>query len=292
VQAPQYNLDGWVFDGQVHALGVVDAVMYPGTQAFMRWEHPSRLPRRCRRARSMWRALPGAVGFTHGMFNMEFFHDAATDRLTVIEFNPRLASQFGDLYQRVLGLDPHAMSLALAWARTRPRCRAARPAGAAASLVYRAFTPGGCRHAERQQRAALRAALSRCLLFMFPKQGHALRATSSGWAATATASCTWAAATPTCANARRAASALLGWPAPYAECLWAPPAPTPPCPPHRFPPWSRSHPMNPGHTPACAARRWLLPCAVALAGCGAMPRRTRRPAQAGERRARRRRRAM
>ena len=23
--------------------GVVDAVMYPGTQAFMRWEHPSRL---------------------------------------------------------------------------------------------------------------------------------------------------------------------------------------------------------------------------------------------------------
>ncbi|HRD85582.1 MAG TPA: ATP-grasp domain-containing protein, partial [Rubrivivax sp.] len=24
----QYNLDGWVADGQVHALGVVDAVMY------------------------------------------------------------------------------------------------------------------------------------------------------------------------------------------------------------------------------------------------------------------------
>ena len=41
---PQYNLDGWVHDGQVHALGVVDAIMYPGTQAFMRWELPSRLP--------------------------------------------------------------------------------------------------------------------------------------------------------------------------------------------------------------------------------------------------------
>jgi hypothetical protein len=41
---PQYNLDGWVQDGQVHALGVVDAVMVPGTQAFMRWEVPSRLP--------------------------------------------------------------------------------------------------------------------------------------------------------------------------------------------------------------------------------------------------------
>ena len=40
----QYNLDGWVGGGEVHALGVVDALMYPGTQSFMRWEFPSRLP--------------------------------------------------------------------------------------------------------------------------------------------------------------------------------------------------------------------------------------------------------
>ena len=43
VQAAQYNLDGWVYQGRAHALGVVDAIMYPGTQAFMRWELPSRL---------------------------------------------------------------------------------------------------------------------------------------------------------------------------------------------------------------------------------------------------------
>jgi hypothetical protein len=40
----QYNLDGWVGGGEVQALGVVDALMYPGTQSFMRWEFPSRLP--------------------------------------------------------------------------------------------------------------------------------------------------------------------------------------------------------------------------------------------------------
>jgi hypothetical protein len=41
-EAPQYNLDGRVLSGRVHALGVVDAVMVPGTRAFMRWEVPRR----------------------------------------------------------------------------------------------------------------------------------------------------------------------------------------------------------------------------------------------------------
>ncbi|MEO8250004.1 MAG: hypothetical protein ABI589_11595 [Burkholderiales bacterium] len=58
-----------------------------------------------------------AVGFTHGLFNMEFLHDSATDRLTVIEFNPRMASQYSDLYLRVLGIDMHVIGLALAHGR-------------------------------------------------------------------------------------------------------------------------------------------------------------------------------
>lgn len=31
ISTPQFNLDGWVFKGQAEVLGVVDAVMYPGT---------------------------------------------------------------------------------------------------------------------------------------------------------------------------------------------------------------------------------------------------------------------
>ncbi len=81
--AAQFNLDGWVFEGRTHALGVVDAIMYPGTQAFMRWEHPSRLaPVVQDRALDVARRFLAAVGFTHGLFNMEFFYDAASDRLS------------------------------------------------------------------------------------------------------------------------------------------------------------------------------------------------------------------
>jgi hypothetical protein len=77
VQAPQFNLDGWVYQGRAHALGVVDAVMYPGTQAFMRWEHPSRLAAQVQaRALGVAQRFLAAVGFDHGMFNIEFFYDA------------------------------------------------------------------------------------------------------------------------------------------------------------------------------------------------------------------------
>ena len=141
MHGPQYNMDGYVFDGLVHEIGIVQAVMYPGTDAFMRFDYPCNLARDVRhRALDVARKFLGAIGFTHGMFNMEFFHDPASGRLTVIEFNPRMAPQFSDLYQRVEGIDLHRMALELAWGRN-PGLLGREPAvaGAASSFVYRIF---------------------------------------------------------------------------------------------------------------------------------------------------------
>ena len=176
-EVPQYNLDGWVADGQVHALGVVDAVMYPGTRAFMRWELPSRLGAAVQeRALDVARRFLAAIGFRHGLFNLEFFHDPATDRLSVIECNPRLASQFGDLYRRVHGIDPHAMGVALALGEDPAALPRTEPtAGVAASLVYRAFSPQAVPPAPGPaQRAAFAQAYPDALMFSFPKTGAAL----------------------------------------------------------------------------------------------------------------------
>ncbi len=177
VHAPQYNLDGYVRNGRVHALGVVDAVMYPGTQAFMRFELSTRLDRAVQtRALDVAQRFLSAVGFDQGMFNMEFLYDAAADRLAVIEFNPRLASQFGDLYQRVLGLDPHWMALALAIGEdpaTVPR--SVPTAGAAASFVYRSFAGDDLPPMPtRAQRDEFARAFPDALLLTFPKSGHSL----------------------------------------------------------------------------------------------------------------------
>lgn len=140
---PQFNLDGFVQDGQVHAIGVVDAILYPGTQAFRRWDLPSRLPPSVQhRALDIARRFLQAIGFEHGLFNLEFFYDASSDRITVIECNPRMAAQFSDLYRRVIGLDLHSLALQLALGRDGTQTKRLQPtARVASSLVYRSF-PG------------------------------------------------------------------------------------------------------------------------------------------------------
>lgn len=220
-QVAQYNLDGWVQDGVVHALGVVDAIMVPGTQAFLRWEVPSRLaPTVQQRALDVARRFLVDIGYRQGFFNLEFFHDAATDRLSVIECNPRLASQFGDLYQRVLGVDAHAMALAIALGDDPTALpRTAATAGAAASLVYRSFDPSvlpPMPGAAAQQ--AFAAAFADGLVFCFPKQGHGL-ARDFKWTGSHRFGIVHLGGRDRADLRERAdrASALLGWPSPYAH---------------------------------------------------------------------------
>ena len=222
----QYNLDGWVWRGQAQALGVVDAIMYPGTQAFMRWEHPSRIdPGVQQRALEVAQKFLAAVGYTHGFFNMEFFHDAASGRLSVIEFNPRLASQFADLYRRVQGRDAHAMSLALALGEDPallPRCPPT--AGAAASQVYRSFDPtADVRMPDAAQQARLGQAFPDARLFLYPKTGHSL-ARDFKWLGSYRHGIVHLGGRD--ANDLRErtvrASQLLGWVAPYADQLSKP----------------------------------------------------------------------
>ena len=233
LNAPQFNLDGWVFNGRAHALGVVDAVMYPGTQAFMRWDHPSRLPAPVQaRALDVAQRFLTAVGYTQGCFNMEFFHDPVSDRLSVIEFNPRLASQFSDLYRHVHGVDPHALSLSLALGQDPLHCpRAAPTAGAASSLVYRSFAPGQTPPMpSAAQRAALRRQFPDALLYTYPKAGHALERDFK-WLGSHRYGILHLQGRDSehLRERAEAASALLGWPAPYVgeparACAAAPPA--------------------------------------------------------------------
>ena len=219
----QYNLDGWVWRGHAQALGVVDAIMYPGTQAFMRWEHPSRLAADLQqRALDVAQTFLAAVGYTHGFFNMEFFHDPATDRLSVIEFNPRLASQFADLYRRVQGRDAHAMSLALALGEdpiTLPRREPT--AGAAASQVYRSFDPGAhVRMPDAAQQTRLAQAFPDARLFVYPKAGHSL-ARDFKWLGSYRHGIVHLGGRDASDLRERTlrASQMLGWVAPYADQL-------------------------------------------------------------------------
>jgi hypothetical protein len=139
----------------------------------------------------------------------------------VIECNPRLASQFSDLYERVHGVDAHAIAVALALGEdprsvpTRAPC-----AGAAASLVYRSFAadapaPAGPSAARRH---ALSHAFPDALLLSFARRGRAL-ARDFRWTGSHRYGIIHLGARDREHLRQRceAASALLGWPAPYLD---------------------------------------------------------------------------
>jgi hypothetical protein len=222
---PQFNLDGWVQHGQVHAVGVVDAIMVPGTAAFMRWEVPSRLPAAVQaRALDIARRFLGAIGFDHGFFNLEFFWDAAAERITVIECNPRMASQFADLHERTQGLHIHAMAVAIALGEDPLAVpRAAPTAGAAASLVYRSFAgQAPPPQPSAAQRAAFAAQFPDGLVFGFAKTGASL-ARELKWTGSHRYGIVHLGGRDAHALRERGeqASRLLGWPAPWRDEIGA-----------------------------------------------------------------------
>jgi len=134
------NIDGYVREGKVTFVGLCDALMFPGTDHFERFVYPSRVPRPVQaRMRELAARLLAGLGYRHGFFNVEMFWDAGSDRLTLVEINPRLASQLAGLYQRVDGVNPHRMLLELCCGEM-PRA-ALEPTGCriAASLVSRRF---------------------------------------------------------------------------------------------------------------------------------------------------------
>ncbi len=52
--------------------------------------------------------------FNNGMFNIEFIYHPEKKSLHIIEINPRMASQFGDPYEKVNGTNSYEILVALA----------------------------------------------------------------------------------------------------------------------------------------------------------------------------------
>jgi biotin carboxylase len=137
----QATLEGFVQAQRFHAIGIVDSVMFPGTDSFQRFEYPSRLPAHVQdRMAEISRAVMTGIGYGNGLFNMEFAYHAATDALHIIEINPRMASQFADLYEKVDGVNAYALLLDLAMGKQPRPGRKNGRFRMAASCVLRRFT--------------------------------------------------------------------------------------------------------------------------------------------------------
>lgn len=136
----QVTVEGFVHEGRATIMGVVDSVMFPGTLAFSRFDYPSALPESVqRRMAEIAATLMPALGFDNGMFNIEMMYDREADLVSIIEINPRMASQFADLFEKVDGTNSYAVLLDIAQGRTPRFTRRQGRYAFASSIVLRSF---------------------------------------------------------------------------------------------------------------------------------------------------------
>jgi ATP-grasp domain len=176
----QVNVDGFIEDSEVKILGIVDAVMYPGTDAFLRWEYPSRLPPEWQEnIRRATKDVVKALSLDHGLFNVEIRICSHSGECKVIEVNPRMAMQFSDMYEAVNGVNLHVLAIKLAQGLPSGIGNIVSTDGqakVATSFVYRRFDGKAQTHfPNSSQIAALQAFDPRAQLITFKKSGGELK---------------------------------------------------------------------------------------------------------------------
>lgn len=105
--------EGAVFDGETLIHGTVDMVR--DREIFTRYELPSTAPTDVlERMEEGTRRLIEAIGFDQGCFNAEYFWDPRTDRLTLVEVNPRASQSHSYLFDQVAGRSNHQVMVDVA----------------------------------------------------------------------------------------------------------------------------------------------------------------------------------
>ena len=137
----QVTVDGFVMDDEPVVLGIVDSEFHAGTGSFSRFVYPSALPPNVQQEMHdvASRCIKG-MGLRHCFFNIEMIWDG-DNRVSIIEVNPRVCGQFGDLYAKVDGRNCYSVVPELkcghpvSWPRAEGRFRIA------ASVPLRVFEP-------------------------------------------------------------------------------------------------------------------------------------------------------
>ena len=136
----QVTVEGYIYNGFCHILGVIDSIMYPGTISFARFEYPSSLSDSIQqRMGIIAQEIMLGINFDNSFFNIEMMYNSETDSIHIIEINPRMAAQFADLYEKVDGQNSFAIALDIALGKQPFVKRKNGEFNIAASCVMRIF---------------------------------------------------------------------------------------------------------------------------------------------------------
>lgn len=144
----QFTVEGFARGEHVEIYGVIDALTYEDSPSFLRYRYPSTLPTAVReRMSEVSRRTISAVGLRNSTFNIEYFWEAETERLNVLEVNTRHSQSHAPLFERVDGRPNHSCMIDLALDR-EPRVPGnAGEFKAASKWFLRHFSDGVVRRA-------------------------------------------------------------------------------------------------------------------------------------------------
>ena len=121
-------------------MGIIDAIMFPGTFSFKRFQYPSSLPEEVLlRMEQIAATFMKGIGYDNAMFNFEMIYDSKKDSIHIIEINPKIASQFPDLFEKVDGSNSYEVMMRIALGKEPGFVRRQGKFQIAASCVLRTF---------------------------------------------------------------------------------------------------------------------------------------------------------
>ncbi|MDI5921943.1 ATP-grasp domain-containing protein [Halomonas sp. LR5S13] len=143
----QCTLEGYVQNGEVHLVGIVDSLRdATHSSVLLRYEYPSSLPDEVQeRMLAITRRFLARIGYDAGPFNIEYYLDEQTDRIWLLEINARISRSHAAIFQLVDGA-PHfqvMVDVALGIAPRMPYREGRYPV--AAKQMLRVFEDGWVR---------------------------------------------------------------------------------------------------------------------------------------------------
>ncbi|MBP2366531.1 ATP-grasp domain-containing protein [Pseudonocardia parietis] len=152
VEGRQITLEGWVGDGPLHVLGAVDTVNRDDVPSQDRFVYPSSVADAVvERMSQVTDKIVRRVGLKHTTVNVEFFWNSDTDRLTVLEVNPRHSQSHAELFADVDGAPNHRAMVRLASGQAPEMPRREGEHAIAAKWFLRRMSDGVARRVPTQE---------------------------------------------------------------------------------------------------------------------------------------------
>lgn len=115
VGGQQVTVEGYNTGDEIRIYGVVDSHNYPDTASFQRYQYPSTLPESVlERLADISRRVIEQIELESTAFNIEYFWDAETDAIRLLEINPRHSQSHAILFDYVDGAPNHQCIIKLA----------------------------------------------------------------------------------------------------------------------------------------------------------------------------------